>query len=605
MMTDTGKLFISAYIAAFSDYVAHGQEAALGRAYELGREALAFNSGLFVITASHHEALNRALSLPNAKSSDQIIKRAGEFLAESLSPFEMATRGFQESITVLNNLNTAFHRQQKDLRLLLSPIPNLLLTLDKQDCLAALFVPSNFPPILKSQKVGTALADVLPSELVEPIITASLAVRQSNQVHRLECPLMVNGQMVYFDLQVSPVDDSQNVLLVIDDITERKEIEIAEQQQRILAESLRDIAIALGSSLDLDEVLNRIVVSIGRVVPHDTANIMLVEAMQAHIVRSFGYRIHHLDDYENKITNLLLSPDVTPTLHQVIESRQTVIVVDLAAKKRDHIGLGLSGSAVSAPIMVGDSIIGVINLNSFTTGFFTAVHAENLQIFANQAAVAIENARLFEQAQEAATLKERQRLARDLHDSVTQSLFSASVITESLISLLKRDPDKASSLLVDLHRIMKGTLAEMRVLLLELRPSSLVSTTLDKLLDQLVTVMRGQTKMTLVLTADVEPQLPEDVHLGFYRIAQEALNNVVKHSRATNVNLQLYCVGETTVLCVQDDGQGFDSAKTSSGLGLNNMRERAEIIEGLLKISSQPGQGTEIMLSWEPSTTGQ
>ena len=602
-MINTNPIFITEYVAAFDEYLADGQEAALGHAYELGREALGFESGLFVITAAHHEALYKSLNRAQAHESERILKRATEFLSECLSPFEMTQRGFQDSMVVLNNLNKTLHRQAKDLHLLLSPMPNLLLTVDNHDCLAALFAPSNFPPILKLQKIGTSLIEVLPNEIASQIMPALLAVRQSNQVRRLECPLTIKGQTLYFDLQVSPVDGSDNVLLVIDDITTRKEIQIAEHRQRILAEGLRDTAIALNSSLDLDEVLNRIVLSIGRVVPHDTANIMLIDEKNAHVVRSFGYANNGLEAYETLISNLSISSQNTPTLYQVITSKQRTIVVDLTTKddERTYVGLGLSGSAVSAPILAADSIIGVINLNSFTPGFFTRVHADNLQIFANQAAVAIENARLFEQAQEAAVLKERQRLARDLHDSVSQSLFSASVITESLPGLFKRDPNKAVSLLVDLHKVIKGTLAEMRLLLLELRPANLTTTTLDKLLEQLITVIQGQTNLTIALTTEGKEQLPEDAHIAFYRIAQEGLNNIVKHSHATKVDLQLYCVGQKTTLYIKDNGQGFDVKKTSSGLGLFNMRERAEMIGAFFELESESGQGTKIRVSWVAS----
>lgn len=603
MMKDSRKAFITEYITAFEAYLANGQETALGQAYELGRKALSIESGLFVITAAHHEALQKSLKRAVDGQRADIIERATEFLSECLSPFEMAQRGFQESIVALNNLNKTLHKQEQDLHLLLSPMPNLLLTVDTHDALAALFVPPGFSGILRSQKVGTSLVDVLPDDIAAQVMVALFAVRQSNQVLRLDCPLTIDGEIHYFDLQLSPVDGSRDVLLVIDDMTQRKEMQLAEHRQRMLAEALRDTAIALNSSLDLDEVLNRIVASISRVVPHDTANIMLVQEYEASVVRSFGYADNGLQDYESQIASIAVSWESAPTLYRVIQSRQRVIIADLAIRvhEQEYLGLGLRGSAVSVPIMSGESIIGVINLNSFTRGFFTALHADNLQIFANQAAIAIENARLFEQAQEAAALNERQRLARDLHDSVSQSLFSASVITESLPNVFRRDPAKASALLLDLHRVIRGTLAEMRLLLLELRPANLVTTTLDKLLEQLVTVIQGQTNLAVELTVEGIEDLPEEAHIMFYRIAQEATNNIVKHSRATKVDLKLSCSAEKTLLHIADNGAGFDMEKSSAGLGLNNMRERAEMIGAAFEISSAIGEGTQISLSWAGS----
>jgi signal transduction histidine kinase len=600
-MVNTTQTFIREYETAFDEYLAAGQEAALGRAYTLGREALGLESGLFVITAAHHEALSKSLQRIAPQEQEHVIKRAAEFLSECLSPFEMAQRGFQDSIVALNTLNKTLQRQEKDLHLLLSPMPNLLLTVDKQDCLAALFVPEDFPPILKTQKVGTALKDVLPDEIAAQMMTSLFAVRQSTQVHRLECPLAINEKMHYFDVQVSPVDNSDDVLLVIDDITERKKILIAEHRQRILAEGLRDAATALNSSLDLDEVLNQLVLTIGRVVPHDTANIMLISENNAHTVRSFGYADNHLEAYEALIAHLSISADSTPTLYQVFESKLPIVVADLSVtlKQHDHLGLGLTGSAICAPVIVTNAIIGLINLNRFEVDFFTQAHAENLQIFANQAAVAIQNARLFEEAQEAAVLRERQRLGRDLHDSVSQSLFSASVITESLPNLWKRNPDKVLPLLTDLHQLIKGTSAEMRVLLWEFRPASLVSNPLDKLLAQLVDAVQGQSKMSIHFTAQDIQRLPEDVHIVFYRVAQESLNNIVKHSQATEVALQLYDDDHKTTLHIQDNGQGFDTGASSSGLGLDNMQERARTIGAFFSLDSKPGRGTEITLSWD------
>jgi two-component system nitrate/nitrite sensor histidine kinase NarX len=316
----------------------------------------------------------------------------------------------------------------------------------------------------------------------------------------------------------------------------------------------------------------------------------------ARVARRFGYA----EDDEQAIHQLTIAPDTTPTLYRVAETRQPVIIADLNDKlvAQQHLGLGLRGSAVSVPIVRGDSMIGLINLNSFTPDFFSETDAENLRIFANQAAVAIQNARLFEQAQEAAALNERQRLARDLHDSVNQSLFSASVIAESLPKLWKRNPDKVFPLLVDLHQLMKGTLAEMRLLLWELRPSSLIGNSLDKLLAQLVTAAQGQSKMSITVDAEDVPQLPEDVHIVFYRIAQEALNNIVKHSEASEVTIHFSGKGKTCVLRVHDNGKGFDTSQDSSGLGLNNMRERARTIGAVFSLTSRLHEGTQVSLMW-------
>jgi signal transduction histidine kinase len=601
-MKDASQEFADQYAAALEGYLAGAGEAALSSAYKLGRQALEYESGMLMMADAHHKALQTILLHKNldGDENNHIIAKAADFFSECLSPFEMAQRGFQENITSLRRINDTLDRQQRDLTLLLSPMPNLLLTVDDRDLLAAFFVPPSFPNILQTCEVGLSLKNILPTEIDAAVIPALLQVRQSGQAYRLECPLTLSEKTLYFDLQITPVADSLDVLIVLNDITERKEIEIAEHNQRILAEALRDTAITLNSSLDLNQILNRIVASIGQVVPHDTANIMFIDRDMAHIVRSFGYIDYGLEKFEKSISKMQLSPEKTPTLYQVIQRKQAIVVPELDSynKRYGHSGLGLSGSAVSAPILLGDLVIGLINLNSFKLNFFTSIHAENLQIFANQASVAIQNARLFEQAQELAAFNERQRLARDLHDSVSQSLFAASSIAESVVKQWERNPNKVSPLILDLHQLLKTIMAEMRILLWELRPANLVSTPLNKLLLQLVNSVQSRMNLTIHCTADETAQLPEDVHIAFYRIAQEALNNVVKHSRATEVQVHLYSKVKQVVLLVQDNGQGFNLTQTSSGFGLGNMRERASMIGAALDVTSESGQGTAITITW-------
>jgi two-component system nitrate/nitrite sensor histidine kinase NarX len=331
------------------------------------------------------------------------------------------------------------------------------------------------------------------------------------------------------------------------------------------------------------------------------ANIMLIEEGIARIVRSFGYTEHGLARYEQMISKLKISAKKTPIIHQIMKSKQAVIVPDLTlfAEQKGFDGMGLSGSVVSTPILIGGSVIGLINLNSLKQNSFTTLDAGNMQIFANQAAVAIHNARLFNQAQETAMLKERQRLARDLHDAVSQSLFAASSITESLAMKWDRKPDEALRLVRDLEYLIKSIRAEMRVLLWELRPENLVTTPLDKLLVQLIDSVQARTKIIIHHKVQEIPQLPEHVHITLYRITQEALNNIIKHSRASEGNVELSLQAHQTVLHIRDNGRGFSLSDTSSGFGLGNMHERAQSIKASLDVMSQPGAGTEITVRWE------
>ena len=242
-----------------------------------------------------------------------------------------------------------------------------------------------------------------------------------------------------------------------------------------------------------------------------------------------------------------------------------------------------------------------INLNSATAGFFTAVHAERLQAFANQAAIAIENARLYEQAQTLAAMEERQRLARDLHDAVSQTLWTANLIADVLPTLWAEDPVNGQASLEKLRMLTTGALAEMRALLLELRPTALVESNLNDLLQQLADAIMSRKKVDITLTIVGDRcVLDPDKQVGIYRIAQEALNNIVKHARASRVNMTLECGSQTLTLEIADDGRGFDLENVpAERLGVGIMRERAEAIGAHLTIDSQVGSGTRITVTME------
>lgn len=212
--------------------------------------------------------------------------------------------------------------------------------------------------------------------------------------------------------------------------------------------------------------------------------------------------------------------------------------------------------------------------------------------------------RLYEQAQEAAVLQERQRLARDLHDAVTQILFSASLIAEVLPRIWARDQDKAHRHLEDLRLLTRGALAEMRTLLMELRPVALTEARLGELLQQIADSLMGKLGIPVTLTVrdaggrQATP-VPPDVQTTLYRVAQEALNNVAKHAAASQVAIQLELQRQQVDLAIRDDGKGFDAHDvTADHLGLGIMRERVAAIGGTLTIESRPGAGTLIHVWW-------
>jgi signal transduction histidine kinase len=280
-------------------------------------------------------------------------------------------------------------------------------------------------------------------------------------------------------------------------------------------------------------------------------------------------------------------------------------------------------SELTVPITIKESVIGVLDVQSDRPDAFDETDLAVIESLAHQAGVALENARLYEQAQQAAVVEERQRLARDLHDAVTQTLFSASLIAEALPATWKMDLDEGEQLLRELRLLSRGALAEMRTLLMELRPTALVESGLDDLLRQLTDAATGRLGRTVQLSIRGScTLLPADLHVALYRIAQEALNNIVKHARANEVMVDLYCgSGISTAilaarrgesgwdatkvaagsleLSIRDDGRGFDPDDIPPDrMGLGIMRERAEAIGASLVIESEAGGGTHIEVSW-------
>jgi len=196
--------------------------------------------------------------------------------------------------------------------------------------------------------------------------------------------------------------------------------------------------------------------------------------------------------------------------------------------------------------------------------------------------------------------EERNRLARDLHDAVSQTLFSASLIAEVIPTLWEKDPEKGRVRLEEVRQLTRGALAEMRTLLLELRPSALIEAELSHLLEQLAEAITGRTRIPIVVTTIGNCVLPDDTKVGFYRIAQEALNNVAKHSDATEALVSLICDKEKVTLKIKDNGVGFNTDKISpESLGVGIMQERAEDMRASLSINSHAGEGTEIVVVWD------
>jgi PAS domain S-box-containing protein len=203
------------------------------------------------------------------------------------------------------------------------------------------------------------------------------------------------------------------------------------------------------------------------------------------------------------------------------------------------------------------------------------------------------------QLKERTSVEERNRLARDLHDAVSQTLFSASLIAEVLPKIWDRNPEEGRKRLEEIRQLTRGALAEMRTLLLELRPTSLKDAELGDLLRQLAESINGRARIPVKVEINGQSEMSAEVKIGLYRIAQEALNNVAKHSGASQAKVNLECSQQMVTMVVSDNGKGFDmQGVRAQSLGLGIMKERAREINAQLSVESQIAEGTQITVKW-------
>ena len=257
-------------------------------------------------------------------------------------------------------------------------------------------------------------------------------------------------------------------------------------------------------------------------------------------------------------------------------------------------------SFLGVPIVTRGEVLGAVYLTEKEDGsMFSSADQKLIELLAAHAAIAIENARLYQRSRELSIIEERNRLARELHDSVTQRLFGVALAAESAATLLGRDPSKAAVELARVSELARGAMEELRAVVFELRPGSLEAEGLATVLRKHVDVLRRVSGVQIELKACDVPRLAPGPATQVLRIAQEALGNALRHSAAKRIAVKLGGDGERLFLKVSDDGCGFDPAGPEvrgQRLGLTSMEERATELGGTLKVSSTLGEGTTVLL---------
>ncbi len=387
---------------------------------------------------------------------------------------------------------------------------------------------------------------------------------------------------------------------------EQERLEESERRRRV-AEGLHDILSILNSNRALEEVLDAIVDQALHLLGADGGAVyrMGEEKEQVNIVTAKGMpsAFTAIDAFPPAPTgaqNAILKrhPFVVPDFSQA----QAAVDLDNVPEEVRKLSQAVQDrfrAGITVPLLVEDEVYGAMTLYYNTPRAFSDEERDLVLSFADQAALAVGNARLRDEVERAAVTAERSRLARDLHDAVTQTLFSSSLIADVLPRIWEANPEEGWRRLEELRELTRGALAEMRTLLLELRPAALVDADLSDLLQQLAESITGRARVPVSVKVVGRHDLPEEVKVALYRIAQESLNNVAKHAGATRATVRLRCAGGRVELCIHDDGAGFDpEGVPPDSLGLGIMQERAEAIGADLHIESAVGQGTEISVIW-------
>lgn len=410
-------------------------------------------------------------------------------------------------------------------------------------------------------------------------------------------PVAVTGTPIMYGGQ-------RHLLAVLHDITEQVQAEhLLEQRVTERTRELRallDISYNVASTLELAPLLGLILDQLRELVDYRGAALY---ALQGAELVMLEYRGPLPEDQRHlPLDWWRLNLDLARR-GEVMLIPDTLGDTPLAHKYRDWAGellaspIGDTRTLLAIPLTSKESVVGLLSLTYHQPDHFTEQHISLVRAIANQAAVAIENARLFVTAQGKAVLEERQRLARDLHDSVTQSLYSLTLLAEAGRRLVPSDVQQVARYLGDIGEIAQQSLKEMRLLVYQLRPLALEREGLIGALQARLDSVekRSGIEGRLLIEGNLS-HLPPAIEEGLFRIAQEALNNALKHAAARSVVVRVHNADDKVTLEVRDDGRGSARLTTDNtgGLGLTSMRERVAQLNGTLTIESEPGRGTRV-----------
>jgi signal transduction histidine kinase len=298
---------------------------------------------------------------------------------------------------------------------------------------------------------------------------------------------------------------------------------------------------------------------------------------------------------------LHVSSDAENPARKAAETRSTLVIGDCETEQESETKQSLLQEGIRSlmlvPILAGGDVFGVFAVFSSATGAFTSEAQRLFATLVQRASLSIENAQLFEQTRELAVVEERSRLARDLHDSAKQKAFAALAQLGTAGGVINNDPAAAKDHLYEAENLVYEVIEELTFLIQEMYPKALQEKGLANALREYVFEWENRADAQVDLHIENERRLDLEIEQALYRVIQEALSNVARHSKASQVTVKVAFVDGEVQVCVADNGVGFERESTPVGVGMRSMQERVAKIHGTLRIESTPGQGTQVVAS--------
>lgn len=431
--------------------------------------------------------------------------------------------------------------------------------------------------------------------LVTPLDNLLHGIEQVNSGRLdLTLPVSQNDELGYlthsFNRMVSSLEESRQSL---QDLTRNLEQRVAARTDELA--TFFDLTVLAGQAVNLLEVFDQ---ALPRILEVTGSRIICLHLLEANRTGLYLAAQQNLpDEARAALQSVKLTPTFNRWLNQPNDPLMTTTLSQLAALPAAF-HLPECQTYLCAQIPVGHQTEGILSCYRFTERGFGLDEIALVTTLAEQMGLMLETHRLRQHTEEMAVLQERQRLARDLHDSVTQSLYSLSLFSRAGREAAEDgDMERLIYSLTELERNTLHALREMRLLLYELRPADLEQEGLIRAVELRLDTVERRLGLKLDVEMDEFPNMPPDYEAELYYIIVEAMNNVIKHAAASALRLRLAQADGHLHLHIADDGQGFNLSQTTGGLGLRNIRERVARLNGQVSIFSQPGCGVRLEAS--------